>query len=174
MIGRDYGLRPKGVPVYLLLKTVHILSVILFLGNIITGLFWKAHADATRDPRLQAHALAGIIRSDNWFTIPSVLLIIITGVALAMSAGLPLLGTQWIAVSLAAFLISGLLFGIFLGPQQKQLLAMAREAEAGTVPEWPSAAYRRLSTRWEVIGLIAIALPLVALALMVFKPASIF
>ena len=159
---------------YLLLKTVHVLSVVLFLGNIITGLFWKAHADATRDPRLQAHAMAGIIRSDAWFTIPSVLLIIVTGVALTLSAGLPLLRTQWIAVSLAAFLISGLLFGIFLGPAQKRLLAMAREAEAKTGPEWPSAAYRRLSTRWEVIGLIAIALPLAAVALMVFKPVDLF
>ena len=55
---------------YLLLKTIHILSVVMFLGNIITGLFWKAQADATRDPKLQAHALRGVIRSDAFFTIP--------------------------------------------------------------------------------------------------------
>ena len=159
---------------YLLLKTVHILSVILFLGNIVTGIFWKAHADATRDPHLQAHALAGIIRSDAWFTIPSVLLIIVTGVALAYMAVLPILGTDWILASLLAFGVSGILFGVWLAPAQRRLLAMAREAESGGVPEWPSAAYRRLSTRWEVIGLVAIALPLAALALMVFKPASLF
>ena len=157
---------------YLLLKTLHVLSVVLFLGNIITGLFWKAHADVTRDPKLQAHALAGVIRSDLYFTIPSVLAIIATGVALAMMAGLPLLGTPWIAASLAAFGLSGALFGAFLAPLQKRLLNEARGAAAGA--EWPSPAYRRLSRTWEVVGLIAILLPLGALALMVFKPATLF
>lgn len=163
----------KGMSVYLFLKTVHILSVVLFLGNIITGLFWKAHADATRDPRLQAHALAGIIRSDAWFTIPSVLFIIVSGVALASSAGLPILGTAWIIWSLAAFAVSGILFGLFLAPLQRRLLNAARDAEAGTQAEWPSPDYRSMSVRWEAIGIVAIALPLAAVALMVFKPAAL-
>lgn len=156
---------------YLLLKAVHILSVVMFLGNIITGLFWKAHADRSGDPKLQAHALAGIIRSDAWFTLPSVVAIIATGVGLAMMTGLSLLGTDWILASLVAFGLSGLLFGIWLAPAQKSLLAMARDAEAGG--EWPSPAYRRLSVRWEIIGIAAILLPLAALALMVFKPVSL-
>ena len=40
---------------YLILKRpVHVLSVVLFLGDIITGLFWKAHADGSGDPKVQA------------------------------------------------------------------------------------------------------------------------
>jgi uncharacterized membrane protein len=157
---------------YLALKTVHVFSVVLFLGNIITGIFWKAHADATGDPKVQAHALAGVIRSDAWFTLPAVVVIIITGVALASMAGLPLLGTGWIAASLAAFALSGVLFGAFIAPLQRRLLTEA----LGAQPEaaWPSPAYRRLSRRWEAIGLVAIALPLAALALMIFKPAALF
>jgi uncharacterized membrane protein len=153
---------------YLLLKTIHILSVVLFLGNIITGLFWKAQADATRDPKLQAHALRGIIRSDAFFTIPAVLLIIVTGVWLASEAGLPLLGTRWIAWSLIAFGISGALFGIFIAPLQRKLKNEALAAAPDS--EWPSSAYRRMSRVWEIVGIIAILLPLGALALMVFKP----
>ena len=153
---------------YLLLKTIHILSVVLFLGNIMTGLFWKAQADATRDPRLQAHALRGVIRSDAYFTIPAVFLIIISGVWLASEAGLPLLGTRWIAWSLIAFGLSGALFGIFLAPLQRKLMNEAIAATPET--EWPSAAYRRMSRTWEIVGIIAILLPLGALALMVFKP----
>jgi len=61
--------------VYLLLKAVHVLAVVLFLGNIVTGIFWKAHGDRTGDPRIMAHTLDGIIRSDRWFTIPGVVLI---------------------------------------------------------------------------------------------------
>ena len=30
---------------YLVLKSLHVLSVVLFLGNIITGVFWKFHGD---------------------------------------------------------------------------------------------------------------------------------
>ena len=153
---------------YLLLKTIHILSVVLFLGNIITGLFWKAQADATRDPKLQAYALRGIIRSDAFFTIPAVFLIIISGVWLASEAGLPLLGTRWILWSLIAFGLSGLLFGIFLAPLQKKMMNEALAAAPGA--EWPSAAYRRMSHSWELVGILAILLPLGALALMVFKP----
>ena len=65
---------------YLAMKTLHVLAVVLFLGNIITGLFWKAHGDRTADPRIIAHTLEGIIRSDRWFTIPGVVLIVAFGV----------------------------------------------------------------------------------------------
>jgi len=153
---------------YLLLKTVHVLSVALFLGNIITGLFWKAQADATHEPGLQAHALRGVIRSDAFFTIPGVILIIISGVWLTSMAGLSLLGTRWIVWSLIAFGISGLLFGVFIAPLQRKMM---NEALAATPEvEWPSAAYRRMSRVWETVGIIAILLPLGALVLMVFKP----
>jgi uncharacterized membrane protein len=157
---------------YLLLKTVHVLAVVIFLGNIVTGLFWKAHADASGDPRLQAHAMAGIIRSDAWFTMPAVLAIIASGIALAAEAGLPLIGTDWIFASLIAFGLSGLLFGVFLAPLQRRILAVAQSGQSGEA--WPSADYRRLSRTWEMIGLVAIALPLGALALMVFKPTQLF
>lgn len=36
---------------YAALKALHILAVALFLGNIVTGLFWKVHGDRTGDPR---------------------------------------------------------------------------------------------------------------------------
>jgi len=153
---------------YSLLKTVHIISVILFLGNIITGIFWMAHANRTRDARLQAHAMAGVIRSDAYFTIPAVVLILVTGIALAMSANLPIFGTGWIALALIAFGISGLLFGVVLAPMQRKLLHAAEVA--GDQAEWPSAAYSRMTVQWEVVGIIAILLPLAAVALMVFKP----
>ena len=50
---------------YLALKLLHVVAVIVFLGNITTGLFWHAHAARTRDPKLLAHTMDGIIRSDR-------------------------------------------------------------------------------------------------------------
>ncbi len=32
---------------YQVLKAIHVFAVIIFMGNIITGLFWKMHADGT-------------------------------------------------------------------------------------------------------------------------------
>ena len=152
---------------FLLLKSLHIVSVVLFLGNIITGVFWKFHADRTGDLRARALALDGIIASDRWFTMPGVILIIATGVAMALLMGYPLLTTKWIGWSLVLFGISGAAFSIFVAPLQKKLLANVRAGVAGA---WNEGEYHRLSRSWTIWGAVATGAPLVALFLMVFKP----
>lgn len=153
---------------YLALKTIHVLAVVLFLGNIFTGVFWKLHGDRTGDPRVMAHTLDGIIRSDRWFTIPGVLLIVISGFAAAANGGFPIFRTGWIWQSLILFSISGLAFGFQIAPLQVRLRALAAEASSGG--SWNAAEYRRLSIRWELWGAVATVTPLVALGLMIFKP----
>lgn len=154
---------------YLTIKAVHILAVVLFLGNIITGVFWKLHADRTRSPAVIANALDGVIRSDRWFTLPGVVVILVTGVWLAILAGFPILGTGWILWSLVLFGVSGALFMFFLAPDQRRMHALAVQgAASGTLDR---DAYGRLSRRWEIVGVFATGAPLGALALMVIKPA---
>ena len=153
---------------YLALKALHIVGVVLFLGNIITGVFWKVHADRTNDLRARAQALDGIIKADRWFTVPGVLLIVVAGVAMALLAHLPMLSTLWIVASLALFGVSGLAFGIAVGPLQKKLLANVR---AGLAGNWDENQYNVLSRSWGFWGIVATVAPLVALFLMVMKPA---
>jgi uncharacterized membrane protein len=153
---------------YGFLKLVHILAVVLFLGNITTGLFWKAFADRTRDPRIIAHALRGLIASDRWFTLPGVGLIVLAGVAAALHAGLPLLRTGWIAWSIGLFSLSGLAFGSRVAPLQRRMAALAA---AGANGDFDWEAYRALSRSWKIWGLVALLTPLAAAALMVLKPA---
>ena len=155
---------------YLAMKTLHVLAVVFFLGNIITGLFWKAHGDRTADPRIIAHTLEGIIRSDRWFTLPGVAFILVFGVAAAVVGGLPVLGTGWIWQSIVLFSVSGLAFMLQIAPLQRRLLALA--AAGSSSHGWDAAAYRRLSRRWEFWGAVAILTPLAALVLMVYKPGS--
>jgi len=152
---------------YLLLKSLHVVSVVLFLGNIITGVFWKFHADRSGELRARAQALDGIIASDRWFTMPGVILIIATGVAMALLQHYPLLSTKWIGWSLVLFGISGAAFSLFVAPLQKKLLANTRAGLTGT---WNEAEYRKLSSSWKLWGAVATGAPLVALFLMVFKP----
>jgi len=152
--------------VYLAMKTLHVLAVVLFLGNIITGLFWKAHGDRTADPRIIAHTLEGIIRNDRWFTLPGVVLIVGFGVAAALVGRIPILGTAWIWQSIVLFSASGVAFMLLVAPLQRRLLAIASAGMSGD--PWEPA-YRRLSRRWEFWGIVAILTPL---ALMVHKPGS--
>ncbi|HET9386120.1 MAG TPA: DUF2269 family protein [Gemmatimonadales bacterium] len=153
---------------YLWLKLLHLAAVIAFLGNITTGLFWHAHAARTRDPRLLAHTVDGIIRSDRLFTIPGVVIIIVGGVATAIVGGYPILGTGWILWSLILFSVSGLVFVLRVAPLQVRLRALAQTgAEQGSF-DWGS--YQRLAKTWERWGAIALLTPVAALVLMVLKP----
>ena len=150
---------------YLILKSVHVLAVALFLGNIITGVFWRFHAHRSRDPKYIGLTFEGISRSDRFFTIPGVLLLIVTGVWAAMEGGLPLLRTGWILWSLVLFALSGLIFSVWLGPLQRQIAALAR---ASAPFDW--ARYEALVRRWDFWGVVATLTPLGALVLMVLKP----
>jgi uncharacterized membrane protein len=152
---------------YLALKLLHVSAVVMFLGNIVTGLFWHAHAARTRDPRLLHHAMDGIIRSDRWFTNPAAATIAVSGVLLALDAHLPILRTRWIAIGLALFILSGLVFATRVTPLQRQLRTLARAGLEGT---FDHPRYEALARRWELWGGIALLLPLIALALMVLKP----
>jgi len=154
---------------YLALKFLHIAAVVMFIGNITTGLFWHRLAARTRDPRLLAHTMDGIIRSDRLFTIPSVVVIVVTGILAATHGHLPLLRTGWIACSILLFTISGLVFLFSVVPLQRQLRDLARDGTTST--EFDYAHYHARALRWEYWGALALLTPLAAMALMVLKPA---
>lgn len=154
---------------YLALKLLHIASVLAFLGNITTGLYWHAHAARTRDPALIAHVVDGIIRSDRYFTMPGVLGIIVSGVAMAMVGHLPILRTHWIAWTLLLFVFSGAIFMAIVAPLQVKMRAAAETGATSKAFDFES--YRALARRWELWGALAVAAPLAGLALMVLKPA---
>lgn len=153
---------------YLWLKLLHLVAVIAFLGNITTGLFWHAHAARTRDPRLLAHTMDGIIRSDRIFTVPGVVGIIAAGVAAAMVGHLPILGTRWILWTLVLFSISGLTFILRVAPLQRQLRDLAKTGN--TAGSFDYSQYQRLARRWEAWGAVALMTPLIGLVFMVLKP----
>src|SRR6185295_5319239 len=120
-------------------------------GNIVTGVFWKHHAERTRDPRIIAHAFEGLSASDRWFTMPGVLIIIVFGVWAAIVGGLPILRTGWIFWAIVLFVISGAAFGAQVGPLQRKIAALARSS--GSQLDWPK--YRALALKWEIWGMVA-------------------
>ncbi len=152
---------------YLGLKLIHILAVVLFLGNITTGIFWKANADRTRHPLVIANMLEGIIRADRLFTLPPIIFILIGGIGAAIAGNFPILRTGWIFWSIVLFIISGIAFMAQVGPLQRKMLALVRKS--GETLDW--AAYHALSRKWEQWGAVALVTPAIAVVLMVMKPA---
>jgi uncharacterized membrane protein len=156
--------------VYLLFKLLHVAGVIAFLGNIATGLFWHAHAAATRDARLLAHTMGGIIRSDRLFTIPGVIVITVSGLAAAIHGGIPLLRTGWILWTLVLFSVSGLIFMFRVVPLQRQLRVLAEAGVQSGAFEY--ARYHAIAVRWEMWGAAALLTPVAGMVLMVLKPGA--
>ena len=154
---------------FLVWKLVHVFAVILFVGNITTGILWKAHADRTRDPALIAHACAGLTRSDRWFTTPGVILIIVAGIAAAIVGHLPILGTGWILWSIVLLAVSGIAFMVGVAPLQRRMHAIAVSGVNTGQLDWP--AYAAATRSWNLWGIVALLTPVLAVVLMVLKPA---
>lgn len=150
---------------YFYIKLIHIIFVVIFLGNITIGLFWKIIAEKTKDPDKIAFAFKGIIKADRYFTMPGVIGITLFGVGLAMHAKLPILGTGWILWSIILFIISGIAFMVKLVPLQKKLAALASDKKNFNWDE-----YHKLSKQWDFWGYVALLTPWIATIMMVIKP----
>jgi uncharacterized membrane protein len=151
---------------YALLKLIHIIAVIIFLGNIITGLFWMRIANKTNNLPIISFTMKGIIISDKWFTIPGVIIITAGGFTAAIEGGLPLLRTGWIFWSIVLFSLSGLVFAWKLAPLQRKIFQIT--ANAGK-DNFNHKLYHSCLKQWEMWGLAALLTPLAALVMMVLK-----
>jgi uncharacterized membrane protein len=153
---------------YLLFKLIHVTAVILFLGNVFTGLFWMHQAHTTKDLTIIHHTIKALIRSDQFFTIPGVIVITAAGVVSALQAHYPLLRTGWILWSIVLFSLSGVVFAWKLVPLQKKLKQITHISDNDALSfDWSH--YAKLYRAWERWGLIAIVTPIAALVLMVLK-----
>lgn len=150
---------------YLALKLVHVLAVIAFVGNITVGIFWKSFADRTKDPRVIVLTMRGIMGADRWFTIPGVVVLVLAGVATAIVGHWSILGTGWILWSLILLVISGFAFGP-LSRTQRRITEMGDQSGSF---DWEK--YEALSRAWAAWGFLALVTPLIAVALMILKPA---
>lgn len=152
---------------YLWLKTIHLLGVVMFLGNIIITAWWKAMADSTRNAQIIAFAQRQVTLTDYVFTAGGAALLLLAGMAnvgihhMEMSA-------KWLSQGMLMFTLSGIIWAVVLIPAQIKQAKMAKEfAMSGIIPD----EYWVLCKRWNIFGAIAVILPLVNLYWMVFKPA---
>jgi uncharacterized membrane protein len=153
---------------YSLLKSIHVLAVILFTGNIVVTAIWKTLADRTRDPRIVAFGQRLVTVTDLFLTGPGAVLVLVTGLSMMGAFGPDPMKLRWIHMGLGLFLVSGVVWAAALVPiqmKQSRMLRSLGEGEAVPEPYW------RLGRWWMILGTVATLLPLVNVFLMVFKPA---
>ena len=147
--------------------SLHILGVVLFVGNIIVTALWKTLADRTRNPPVVAYAQRLVTVTDIAFTATGVLLIIVAGQVMAREYGGVFGGPLWLTLGWSLFIASGVIWLLALIPIEVMQERLARSFRDGpTIPD----RYWRLSRLWTIFGVIATALPLINIYLMVFKP----
>ncbi|WP_018986429.1 DUF2269 family protein [Methylophilus methylotrophus] len=152
---------------YLWLKSLHLLGVVLFLGNIIVTGWWKAMADLTKNPVIIGFAQRQVTLTDYVFTAGGALILLVAGVVNVVVHGMPL-SLTWLRWGLGLFVLSGLIWLFILIPTQIAQAKIAKTFVQGSVI---TDRYWLLCQRWYIWGLIATLLPLCNLYWMVFKTA---
>ncbi len=151
---------------YAILKVLHVMGVVLFVGNIIVTAVWKGMADRTGRPEVVGFAQRLVTLTDWVFTFPGVMLVLLAGLAMAQVAGLSTTETSWIWHGLVLFTLSGVIWGGVLIPLQIVQAKAARQFEnGGDIPE----RYWRLNRQWFIWGITATVLPVLNIAIMVLK-----
>ena len=152
---------------FLLLRLLHLLGVIVFVGNIVTAALWKVRADASGDLHAMAYAQRGVMFADYVFTAPGAALILVTGLWMADLSDRNILQTGWLFTALISLIVALLIWLFELLPIQRRLIRVTEEAvRTGQLDP----VFKTLTMRWTIFGIVATLLPLVNVYLMVFKP----
>lgn len=146
--------------------TLHVIGVVIFVGNIVTAAFWKVRADASNNAALIHHGVKNVMLADFVFTLPGLALVIVSGIVMAVRADLPMSGFNWLTLSLILFSITGIIWLALLLPLQR---AMIRHIAACLDSGMISQAYKKASRNWAIFGIAATFIPIVILYLMVSR-----
>ncbi|PFA69225.1 hypothetical protein CN378_04960 [Bacillus sp. AFS015802] len=145
---------------------LHIFGAVIFLGNIATAALWKVRADLTKDPKFIHNTVKNVMLADFIFTLPGLILIMISGILMAAQSGHSLAVFNWFTLSLFLFVLTGIIWFSILLPIQRRLIDhSAQSITNGMI----SSEYRNVSRYWAIFGITATLLPVVVLYLMVTK-----
>ncbi len=152
---------------YDVFKLLHVVGVVVLVGNVTVTAFWKVFADRTGEPRLIAHAQHMVTVTDWVFTLGGIVLIYGGGFGAALVAGLDPFEPGWLLWGQLLFAVSGVIWlGVLVPAQIRQARQARAFAAGGAIPE----AYRRDGRRWLVWGIVATVPLVAAIWVMVAKP----
>ena len=150
---------------FLILKWVHLLSAVFMFGaGLATAFFlWNAHREGNL--HVIRFTLKSVLLADWLFTVPSIVLLPVTGVWMMSIKGY-LFTELWIWLSLALFVIAGLSWMAASVLQYWMKSHADRTAENESLP----VSYWKCKKLWFRMGLVAFPAVVAVFYLMVFKP----
>ncbi|HEX7602362.1 MAG TPA: DUF2269 domain-containing protein [Polyangiaceae bacterium] len=151
--------------VFMLVKTVHVLAAVLFLGFGLASFFYKSLAFRARSPEIALWCDRQIVLADWIFTIPSGLALPATGALLVGLYHLPWT-TGWVLTGLAGYAIAGLTWL----PAARLQLVMCRLSEHSVATGTPlPPEYGSALRTWRLLGVPSFLGTMLALWAMVSK-----
>ncbi|NVD99629.1 DUF2269 domain-containing protein [Massilia sp. BJB1822] len=150
---------------YTLIKTLHILSMVLLFGTGLGSAFYKWMADRSGVVAHIAVTNRHVVLADWLFTTPTVIFQPLSGLWMVHLLGLPL-ATPWVMASLALYALAGACWlpVVWLQLRMRQI-AVAADTQARPLP----ALYWRMARWWFWLGVPAFIAMVLVVALMVFK-----
>lgn len=150
---------------YTLIKTLHILSMVLLFGTGLGSAFYKWMADRSGVLAHIAVTNRHVVLADWWFTTPTVIFQPLSGLWMVHLLGLPV-STPWVATSLGLYALAGACWlpVVWLQIRMRDLAAVAL-IDGLPLP----AAYWRMARHWFWLGVPAFGAMVLVVALMVFK-----
>jgi uncharacterized membrane protein len=147
---------------------LHILGAALLIGNALVMAAWLTVAGFSRSDPAKRRAARVVNLGDAWFTVPGVILLLMNGLAMvaARYGGLAAFTTTgWITAGLVLLSLTGIIWAFRLVPAQLTLYRLAAVDGPLDVE-----AFRGVLNRWYLWGVIATAMPLLAVFVMTTKP----
>jgi len=145
------------------LKFIHVLLAIVAVGFNASYGIWLARA-ANAPQATQSHVLRTIKFLDDRIANPAYGLLLVTGVWMIFSAGIPV--RLWIALSIGLWLVLVVVgLGVYTPTLRDQIRVLESEGPG-------SEEYQRLSSRGRTLGIVLGIIVVVIVFLMVTKPAG--
>lgn len=154
---------------YLVLKTVHILAAMVFLGLGAGSAWYRLRADFTDDAHVIAWVQKEIVKADWYFTVPAGVAMPLTGVGLIHALHLPWT-TPWIVAGFLGYCVAGVCWlpAVWLQIEMRKLAEEAR-AKGTPVP----ALFHKYARYWAALGVPSFGASVVTVWVMVAKHVAV-
>jgi len=151
---------------YLWIKTLHVISAAILLGMGFCSAFFKLQVDRTGNLPAIVFASQTVVLVDRIFTMPAVVLQLVTGLAMVWLGGYSI-SEAWIMFALGFFVLTGFCWIPAVYIQLRCRKMAMRASQAGTA--LPSE-YQHLSRIWFWLGVVGFTAVWILVGLMVMKP----
>jgi uncharacterized membrane protein len=151
-----------------LMRVLHILAVVVLLGNLLMAPFWRKRLAAVGDAQARAAANRSIRVADLIFTLPGWVVVLATGIMLIIYRGMH---GGWLHLSLVLFLGWLVLWHVLVLRARKAMILQAEEVAAGgQTPAERVTELGQNERQWQKWSYVSAGIVVLILIFMVTRP----